>query len=83
MKHGDHNLENILIAEHLKKSFGSIEAVRDVSFHVRKGEVLGIIGPNGAGKTTIFNLISKSKSGYCEDLSICKIFFISFNNRAY
>jgi ABC-type branched-subunit amino acid transport system ATPase component len=57
MKHGDHNLENILIAEHLKKSFGSIEAVRDVSFHVRKGEVLGIIGPNGAGKTTIFNLI--------------------------
>jgi ABC-type branched-subunit amino acid transport system ATPase component len=56
-KHGDHILDNILLAEHLKKSFGSIEAVRDVSFHVSKGEVLGIIGPNGAGKTTIFNLI--------------------------
>jgi branched-chain amino acid transport system ATP-binding protein len=32
--------------------------VKDVSFEIRKGEILGLIGPNGAGKTTIFNLIS-------------------------
>jgi ABC-type branched-subunit amino acid transport system ATPase component len=50
-------LDKILEAEGLKKSFGNIEAVKDVSFYVEKGEVLGIIGPNGAGKTTLFNLI--------------------------
>jgi branched-chain amino acid transport system ATP-binding protein len=50
-------LDRILEAQGLKKSFGNIEAVKDVSFFVGKGEVLGIIGPNGAGKTTLFNLI--------------------------
>ncbi len=50
-------MDKILEVKHLKKSFGSIEAVRDISFDAEKGEILGIIGPNGAGKTTIFNLI--------------------------
>lgn len=38
--------------------FGGIAALHDMSFHVEKGELVGIIGPNGAGKTTIFNVIS-------------------------
>jgi branched-chain amino acid transport system ATP-binding protein len=50
-------LQTILQTEHLRKSFGSIEAIRDVSIHVGEGEILGIIGPNGAGKTTLFNLL--------------------------
>jgi len=50
-------LNKILEVEHLKKSFGNIEAVKDVSFYIEEGEILGIIGPNGAGKTTIFNLV--------------------------
>lgn len=44
--------------EHLSKSFGGIHAVKDVSFKVKKGEVLGVIGPNGAGKSTTFDLIT-------------------------
>lgn len=41
----------------LHKSFGEIQAVRDVSFTVEKGKILGMIGQNGAGKTTTFRLI--------------------------
>ena len=48
----------ILSVENVSKSFGGLKAVNDVSFQVRRGEILGIIGPNGAGKTTLFNLLN-------------------------
>lgn len=38
--------------EHLRKSYGSVVAVEDVSFEVTAGEIFGVLGPNGAGKTT-------------------------------
>lgn len=42
----------------VSKSFGAVRVLHDVSYDVRRAEVLGILGPNGAGKTTLFNLIS-------------------------
>jgi branched-chain amino acid transport system ATP-binding protein len=47
----------VLSVRGLKKSFGGIVAVDDVSFEVNGGEILGIIGPNGSGKSTLFNCI--------------------------
>jgi branched-chain amino acid transport system ATP-binding protein len=42
----------------MQKAFGGLVAVRDVSFAVEPGEVVGLIGPNGSGKTTLINLMS-------------------------
>jgi branched-chain amino acid transport system ATP-binding protein len=51
--------ENVLLeVEGLSKHFGGVQAVRDLSFQVRAGEILGVIGPNGSGKTTTFHLIT-------------------------
>jgi ABC-2 type transport system ATP-binding protein len=48
----------MLAVKHLQKTFGLIHAVRDVSFQVAQGEVLGFLGPNGAGKTTTMRMIT-------------------------
>ncbi len=41
-----------VVVEHLQKSYGTIPAVKDISFKVQAGEIFGLLGPNGAGKTT-------------------------------
>src|SRR4028118_295529 len=43
--------------ENLQKRYGSVEAVKDVSFQVEPGEIFGLLGPNGAGKTTSLRIL--------------------------
>ncbi|MDA8345587.1 MAG: ABC transporter ATP-binding protein [Thermaerobacter sp.] len=47
-----------MLVEGLRRRFGGVVAVDDVSFRVERGQVVSIIGPNGAGKTTVFNCIT-------------------------
>jgi branched-chain amino acid transport system ATP-binding protein len=49
---------SLLVVEGLSKRFGGLQAVRDLSFRVDEGAIVGLIGPNGAGKTTVFGLVS-------------------------
>jgi len=50
-------MEPLVRAEGLKKSFGAVDAVRELSFQLAPGEVVGLLGPNGAGKTTTLKLL--------------------------
>lgn len=72
--------ETVIRVDHLAKSFGSFQAVKDVSFTVSRGDVFGFLGPNGAGKsTTIRCLLSliKPNAGKIE------LFGKSYSNSRY
>lgn len=59
-------MEKIININHLKKSFGSNEVLKDIDFHVNEGEVVSIIGSSGSGKSTLLrciNLLEKPNGG--------------------
>jgi len=51
------NMNNIIEVKSLGNNFGDLEAVKNISFEVKKGEIFGFLGPNGAGKTTTINML--------------------------
>ena len=60
-------MSNLLELHNISKSFGALTALRNLSFHISEGEVVGLLGDNGAGKSTTVNLISgihKPTDGY-------------------
>ncbi|MDD3059293.1 MAG: LPS export ABC transporter ATP-binding protein [Spirochaetia bacterium] len=62
----DNRFTSLLEVQHLAKSYGKKEVVKDISFSMHSGEVIGLLGPNGAGKTTTFYMIVgflKAKQG--------------------
>lgn len=72
-------------AVHLKKSFGSVKAVDDVSLHIEKGEVICIIGPSGSGKSTLIRCLHGLETPDSGELYIDgqKIDFTKNNSKAF
>ncbi|KNC47320.1 ATP-binding Cassette superfamily [Thecamonas trahens ATCC 50062] len=67
--------DNAIILRSLRKRFGSFDAVRGVSFGVRRNEVLALLGPSGAGKTTVVNMLAghhapSSGTAYVDSLNV-------------
>jgi len=58
IKKANGNAETMLSVEDVSLSFGGVQAIRNVSFDIKKGEIRAIIGPNGAGKTSMLNVIN-------------------------
>lgn len=62
-------------AEHLVKTYGKQNAVNDITFHIRSGEIVGFLGPNGAGKTTTMKILTcfippSSGSAFINDMDV-------------
>ena len=65
------NNENFLLrVEKLSKSFKEVQAVDELSFYIKKGEIYGLLGPNGAGKTTTIKLILGLLEADAGDISV-------------
>lgn len=61
----------IIEVKNLKKAFGDVQVIKDISFTVHKGKVLGIIGPSGSGKSTILRCVTQLETVSDGTISIC------------
>lgn len=67
----DKNTDEIIRVEHLQKYFGLLEVIKNISFTVRRGEVLGIIGPSGSGKSTLLRTICQLEEATGGTITVC------------
>ena len=63
--------DTLLTVDRISKSFGGVQALRDISFTVTEGSVFGIMGANGAGKTTLFATIAGNQSPTSGEVRLC------------
>jgi branched-chain amino acid transport system ATP-binding protein len=63
--------ETLLEVDRVTLRFGGVVALDDVTFEIRRGEILGLIGPNGAGKTTMFNAMTGVYTPTSGDIRLC------------
>ena len=61
----------VIKVQNLRKSFGKLEVIKDISFSVYKGEILGIIGPSGSGKSTMLRCITQLETVSGGSIDIC------------
>lgn len=54
----DNKMDTIVSVKGVSKSYGEVQALKDISFEVKPGEIFGLIGPDGAGKTTLFRILT-------------------------
>ncbi|WP_212758610.1 ABC transporter ATP-binding protein [Paenibacillus sinopodophylli] len=62
--------EALIVLDHVSKSFGDLEVLRDISLRVNRGEFVSILGPSGSGKSTLFNMITGLLPSDSGDLKI-------------
>jgi ABC-2 type transport system ATP-binding protein len=63
-------LETIVKVDNIKKNYGNIEALKGISFEIKRGEILGIVGPNGAGKSTFFSILATISTAQSGDIIV-------------
>jgi len=61
----------VIRVSNLEKRFGPVAAVRDISFEVQAGEVLGFLGPNGAGKSTTMKMLTGFIKPTSGEIEVC------------
>lgn len=64
-------MEPVIEARQLRRTFGSIEALRGIDFSVARGEIVGLLGPNGAGKTTTMKLLTSWLAPTSGSATVC------------
>ncbi len=64
-------MEPVIVVQHLSKSFGTTEVIKDISFTVNRGEVLAVIGPSGSGKSTLLRAITHLEEADGGSIGIC------------
>jgi polar amino acid transport system ATP-binding protein len=72
----------VINVENIQKSFGTIEVLKDISFSVHKGQVLGIIGPSGSGKSTLLRCITQLEQISLGTIRVCGDTMVESNSNA-